>query len=124
MVVNDLYVVSISVVPHKANAPLVANADAMLTFAVRVERMEPVAFRAQVHQLLGRVQHYQLAARRALDVHELRNPFIVKKSLRSPAFERLNANDIMLRIKCHQIKWVAGSRFFIGRLRFPIAQST
>jgi hypothetical protein len=55
MIVDDLYVVSVSFFPHKANPPLVIDTNAVLPFAVSLERMKSVAARrAQIHQVFRR----------------------------------------------------------------------
>jgi hypothetical protein len=51
MIVHNLYVVSVSLSPHKTNAPLVIDADTVLPVAVSFQWMKSVAARhAQIHQ--------------------------------------------------------------------------
>ncbi len=42
MVVHDLDLISMAAFPPKADAPLIIDADAMLTFALALERLESI----------------------------------------------------------------------------------
>ena len=96
MIVDDLYVVSVSFSPHKTNAPLVIDADAVLPFAVSCQCMKPVSARdTQIHQTFGRVQHQQFPSRRLSNIHEPWDIFVIEKPPGVGAFEGL---DHILRV--------------------------
>lgn len=60
MVVNNFDVVRIFILPNKADAVLVVDPDALLSFAVALERLQPVARRHfQIVQLDGGVENGQ-----------------------------------------------------------------
>src|SRR5699024_8343462 len=40
---NDLHLLRSGVVPHKADAPLVVDPDAVLSYSIALERLEPIA---------------------------------------------------------------------------------
>jgi hypothetical protein len=55
--------------PHEADPPLVIDADRMLTYAIALQRLEPVRRRyAQILKPSGVVDQTQLAERRYLDI--------------------------------------------------------
>src|SRR5271165_401304 len=88
VIICNLHVVSISVAPYKADAPLVVDAYAVLTCTVTFQLMKPVTRgRSQIHQTLGGMQHQKLSPRRLSNVHELTNTLIVEKSLGVGALE-------------------------------------
>jgi len=43
MVINDLNVVSVTLVPRKANPPLIIDPDAVLPSAIPAQRFQPVS---------------------------------------------------------------------------------
>src|SRR5699024_8152102 len=43
VVVNDLHLLRSGVGPHKADAPLVVDPDAVLSYSIALERLEPIA---------------------------------------------------------------------------------
>ena len=45
MIVHNLYIVSISIVPAKAEAPLIVDADAVLAGPAAAELLEPVPWK-------------------------------------------------------------------------------
>jgi hypothetical protein len=45
MIINDFYIFRPAILPAKANAPLIAKANAVLTRAISLERFETVAGR-------------------------------------------------------------------------------
>ena len=62
MVVDDLDVICVSVLPAKANAPLIVDANTVLARAVAFELFESVARRhTQVVELLGGINEANLA---------------------------------------------------------------
>ena len=61
MVVNDLDVEGIALLPAKANAPLIVDADRVLALAVALQRLEPVAGQAgKVFKRGGSVEDLEL----------------------------------------------------------------
>jgi len=51
MIVNDFHVVSISVLPAKADPPLIVDPDAVLAVAVKL--LQPVSREGQIAQACG-----------------------------------------------------------------------
>ncbi len=45
MIVNNFYVIGVTVTPHKAHAPLIVHTDAMLSLAVVGQGLESIARR-------------------------------------------------------------------------------
>ncbi len=69
MIVHDLDLIGVAVVPDKANAPLVVDADAVLTVAVARKSLKAITGRdSQVIQVRSVMEHHQLALRPALDM--------------------------------------------------------
>ena len=63
MIVDDLDVPGFAIAPHKANSPLIVNANADLTFAVAVQSLQTITGRhTQIVELLRRVNRKQLRA--------------------------------------------------------------
>jgi hypothetical protein len=90
MIVHDLHVVSVPIFPHKTNAPLIIDADAVLPFAVSLQRVKPVAPRhTQIHQAFGCVQHQQFSSRWLPNIHEPWDILVIEKPPRVGAFEGL-----------------------------------
>ncbi len=57
MAIDDRNVVSIPITPHKADAPLIVDANAVLSRAITFERFQSIARRCRkVAQLGGNVQ--------------------------------------------------------------------
>jgi hypothetical protein len=55
MIIHDLYVVCVSIVPHKTNAPLIVNADTVLSRTISLQWMKSVAGRySQSHLVRSR----------------------------------------------------------------------
>ena len=74
MVIHDLDIPCIPTLEPEAYAPLVIDANAVLAFAVTLQRFEPVAGRnPQVTQSRSAVQHQELSQRR-LPEFGWRNP--------------------------------------------------
>ena len=56
MIIHNLRLLRVAGPPHETDPPLIVDADAVLPFAVRVQRLQPVARRdTQIVQSLGRV---------------------------------------------------------------------
>lgn len=69
MVVHDFDMVRIALMPAKADAPLVVNADAVLAFSVAFERFQPVRRRnPQLIEIGDVIEHAQFTARDVLDI--------------------------------------------------------
>jgi hypothetical protein len=90
MIVHNLHVVGVSASPHKANAPLIVDSDAVLSRAAPFERFKPIAGkRSQINQSFRCVQHQQFPSRRLSNVRKPWNILVVEKSLRVSALVRL-----------------------------------
>src|SRR5205085_8638615 len=69
MVINDLRVIDVALAPFKTNAPLVVNANTVLTFTVTEQFLEVIGWwYAQVLQRLCAIQDLQLSPRYTLNV--------------------------------------------------------
>jgi hypothetical protein len=74
MIVGDLDVVSVGIFPNEANAPLIVNANAMLTLAVASQRLQAVARGSQqVPQRSRTMEIQQLSSRDSLKGPEAGN---------------------------------------------------
>jgi len=63
MIVDDLDVPGFAIAPHKADPPLIVNANADLTLAVAVQSLQTISGRhTQIVGLPGRVDRKQLTA--------------------------------------------------------------
>lgn len=91
VVVHDFDLIGAIGVPDKADTPLVIDADAVLSFAVPLERFQMVAGgNPQACQFRGRLQLQKLAPRHAFDVLESGNRLAMKQRLGLNADERVN----------------------------------
>jgi hypothetical protein len=71
MIVDDLDIVGRSIMPPKANPPLLVDPDAVLPAPLTLQSLEPVAWRhPQVSQSTRLVEHAQLAQRHRLDLKQ------------------------------------------------------
>ena len=62
MIVHDFHIVGIAVAPNKADAPLVVNADAVLSFSIAFQRFQVIAWwRLQIAKFGGDIQLPQLS---------------------------------------------------------------
>ena len=69
MIISDFYVVGSIGLPDKADPPLIVDADAVLAFPVSRERFKAIAWgHPQILNILGGVQHAQLASRNGLNI--------------------------------------------------------
>jgi hypothetical protein len=59
MIVNDFHVVSISVLPIKADPPLIVDPNAVLAVPVAVKLLQSVSREGQIAQAGGRIQLLQ-----------------------------------------------------------------
>ena len=73
MVIYNLDVVGISITPHEADAPLIVDANAVLSLSVALERFQMITRRGrEVAQFCGNIQLPKLS---------LRHPFELSKPL-------------------------------------------
>jgi hypothetical protein len=90
MIVDDFNVLC-AVTPSEADAPLIVDADTVLSFAVTFECFQPVAGRnAEIVEARRRRQHLEFPPSRALDAFEAFDRLIVGKSLSVLASEALD----------------------------------
>jgi hypothetical protein len=95
MIVHDFHILG-TVIPTKADAPLIVDADAVLTLAVALEGFEPIARRAsEVCKLLARRQYLELAPGCPLDGFESPNRLIIRQRFRVPAAKALDHSGIL-----------------------------
>ena len=83
MIVDDLYVVCVGSEPAEADAPLIVDADTMLTGPIPGEFFKTVCGRdAKVEEARRRIKHDQLAKSNALKVRRHpANPLPFKQAL-------------------------------------------
>jgi len=82
VIVDDLDVEGVGVLPCKAEAPLIVDANAVLPFPPATELLESVSGRhAKVLERLGTVQQQEFAPGRSFDGTESRYGAIVKEVL-------------------------------------------
>jgi hypothetical protein len=83
MIIHNLNVVGIPVMPNKADAPLIVDADAVLSFPVLVEGFQAISWwRRQVAQLSGNVQLPKFSLRHSLESTKLFHPLPGMKPFR------------------------------------------
>lgn len=83
MVIHDLNVVGISVAPDKTDAPLIVDADAVLSLSVSVKSFETIARRGcQVAQFRGNIQLAEFPLRHSLDAAKPLDPLPGMKPFR------------------------------------------
>jgi hypothetical protein len=71
---------SVAIAPHKADAPLVVDAYAVLPPTVMFQWMKPIAWgHPQIRQALGRVKHQEFPPCWLSNIRELANTLIVKQ---------------------------------------------
>jgi hypothetical protein len=69
MIIHNLYVKGVVVLPKKTNSPLIIYPDAVLSFTVTPQLLQPVSrWGAQISQIFRFMQIEQLAPGRLLDV--------------------------------------------------------
>jgi len=99
VIVHNLDLVRVSVLPSKADAPLVVDANAVLTLSVAVQRFEPIARRdSQVLNSACSMQIKKLPPCLSLDRAKPRNEFILEDPRRVAVFERSDHVRSILRI--------------------------
>jgi hypothetical protein len=83
VVVHNFNLVRTILTPDKTHAPLVIDANTVLSFAIIFQRFELVAWgNPQARQFGGRMQLQQLASRHALDVPESGHSLTIEKRFR------------------------------------------
>lgn len=95
MVVNDLNVVGIAILPAKADAPLIIDANTVLSGAIPVELFEPIARRGpEIDHGLGRINDGQLAQHGTLEVAgESPDGLAIEQRFRVPIAEALDHSE-------------------------------
>jgi hypothetical protein len=89
VIVDNLDIVRVSVLPPKADAPLVVDANAVLTLSVTAQRFEPIAGRdAQVLKRACSMQVQELSPCLPLDRAKPGDEFIVKEPGRVAVIKR------------------------------------
>ena len=69
MVIDNFYLISIAALPLKAHAPLVVDANTLLTFSISAQFFQPICGRhAQIMGVDGVVYHTQLAQSDLLNI--------------------------------------------------------
>lgn len=91
MVVNNLDIVGVSFPPHEAYTSLIIDADAVLSVAIAVQRLETISRgRSQLAKFYGRIQLAQLSQRHPLDGPEALDRLAPEETLsvhRAEAFD-------------------------------------
>ena len=91
MIVDDLYILSTLWCPDEADAPLLVNANAVLTPSIIFQRFECVAGRhPQIVKNCRPVQLCKLAERRSFNVHPALYALTLEKGLSFFALEVLD----------------------------------
>jgi hypothetical protein len=98
MVVNQLHLIRILVLPPEAQAPLLIDADAVLTLPISLQRFELIGGRDhKVPKIDGRIEVFELLAHPLLNspIHGF-DEFAAENSLSFPALEGTNHRGLML----------------------------
>jgi hypothetical protein len=75
MIIVNLHVECVTISPNKANAPLIVDTNAPLTFPISVQRLQAIAGRrGQVSKFRGSLYHIELPPGWLLDCLESPNP--------------------------------------------------
>jgi len=91
VVVHDFNLVRAILSPNKAHTPLVIDADAVLSFAVTLQRFKSIPRgNPQAGQFGTRVQLQQFATRNSFDVPEPRHDLAAEKRFGIETGERVN----------------------------------
>jgi hypothetical protein len=116
MVIDDLNIFR-PVIPTKADSILVIYPDAVMTFSVTNQSLQPVAWwRAEVSQFLRAGQHFQVTSRDRFKVDELVYALPTKQLLRPRASKRLyHCQSVYRRSINDKISGVLNSRFSMGQ---------
>lgn len=88
MVIHDLDFIGVPLAPRKANAPLVIDADAVQTFPIVFQRLQPVSRQCRERSEVRRcVEHVQFSKGLALNGLEPAYGFSMEKTLGISASE-------------------------------------
>ncbi len=69
MIIDDLYIVRVTLAPPEADSPPFIDSDAVLPFAITRQLLETVPWRdPKICQLVGGIENQELAAGRLNDV--------------------------------------------------------
>jgi hypothetical protein len=91
MIIDDLDVVGVAIAPNKTDAPLVADADAVLSGSIATKNLQAVARGSdQIPEFDGGVELAQFPQRHALNGRKPSAAEAVVKSFRLWAAKRLN----------------------------------
>ena len=92
MIVHDRDIVRVAVLPPKADAPLIVDANAVLASAIALELFESIAGRnAEIFELFRRVDGHKLAQHGPLEVgREPSDGLASEQTLRIPVGEALD----------------------------------
>lgn len=105
MVVNYLHILGALRSPHKANSPLIVNANAVLTLPISFQSLELVARRrAQVIKNRRPIKLLQLSKRRTLDIDPATYTSALKEGLRILALEALYRHASIVTPLVHNVK--------------------
>ncbi len=75
MVVHNLDIVGIPVSPHKTNAPLIVDANAVLPFSISLQRFQVIARRrSQIAEFRGDIQLTEFPLPHPLDISKPPDP--------------------------------------------------
>lgn len=120
MVIDDLNVIGIAAFPDEADAPLLVDPDAVLSFAVMMQRLQVVGRRdAQGLKEARGIQHHELDRRCSLNgLRQLAGKAPKEEFLGLFAFERLDHRNIVsnkdIIVKGYEEKMVLSSPFAKG----------
>jgi len=99
VIVDNLDIVRVTVLPPKADAPLVVDANAVLTLSVAAQRFEPIAGRdTQVLNRACSMYVQELSPCLPLDRAKPGDEFVVEEPGRVTVFERSDHLRSILRI--------------------------
>jgi hypothetical protein len=105
MVVNNLNIRSAFGGPNEAHAPLIVDADAVLTFAIPLQRLQFITWRhAQILQNCRPVKLFKFAKCGALNVYPSANALAEKERLRLLAFKALYCHVLILTQRSNNVK--------------------
>jgi hypothetical protein len=97
VVVHDLDILRSAVSPEKAHAELVVDPRAPLPGSITIERFKLVSRRGEhVMDAKGKIQLFQFAQRRSLNVHETLHPAKLEQLLGIGALEGLDGHGTLL----------------------------
>jgi hypothetical protein len=90
VVIDDFDIAGSFLSPNKTDSELIVNADAVLTFSVSPERLEPVASNgSEILNGFSGIQTNQAHPGLIFNVDEFSHAFVAEQSFRPRIFERL-----------------------------------